>query len=67
LRPRETGNKKISTVGVYSCESKKDGLQGLEEEEDGPGGGGNEEEESLPDVDGHGVPLLPAEYVLAPL
>ena len=47
-----------------SCESKKDDLQGLEEEH-GSGGGGNEEEESLPDLDGPGVPLLPAKFVLA--
>ena len=65
MRPRETGNKKISTISVDSCESKKDDLQGLEEEEDGAGGGGNEEEESLPDLDGPGVPLLPAKFVLA--
>ena len=52
-------------IGVDSCESKKEDLQGLEEEEDGAGGGGNEEEESLPDLDGPGVPLLPAKFVLA--
>ena len=37
----------------------------MEEEEDGAGGGGNKEEESLPDLDGPGVPLLPAKFVLA--
>ena len=41
------------------------GPPGLEEEEDGAGGGGNEQEESLPDLDGPGVPLLPAKFVLA--
>ena len=61
----ECGNKKISTISVDRCESKKDDLQGLEEEEDGAGGGGNEEEESLPDLDGPGVSLLPAKFVLA--
>jgi hypothetical protein len=50
-------------IGVDSCESKKEDLQGLEEEEDGAGGGGNEEEESLPDLDGPDVPLLPAKFV----
>jgi hypothetical protein len=54
-------------VGVDSCESKQEDLQGLEEEEDGPGGGGNDQEESLPDLDGPGVPGVPAEYVSAPL
>jgi hypothetical protein len=52
-------------IGIDSCESKKDDLQGLEEEEDGAGGGVKEEEESLPDLDGPGVPLLPAKFVLA--
>ncbi len=28
-------------------------------------GGGNEQKESLPDLDGPGVPLLPAKFVLA--
>ncbi len=56
---------KISTISVDSCESKKDDLQGLEEDEDGAGGGGNEEEESLTDLDGPGVPLLLAKFVLA--
>ena len=57
----------ISTISVDRCESKKEDLQGLEEEEDGPGGGGNDQEESLPDLDGPGVPGVPAEYVSAPL
>jgi hypothetical protein len=41
----------IRTIGVASCKSKKDDLQGLEEEANGSGGGGNEEEESLSDLD----------------
>ena len=57
--------KKISTISVDRCESKKEDLQGLQEEEDGAGGGGNKEEESMPDLDGPGVPLLPAKFVLA--
>ncbi len=61
----ECGKKKISTIGIDSCESHKEDLQGLEEEEDGAGGGGNEEGEPLPDLDGPGVPLLPAKFVLA--
>ena len=52
-------------IGVDSSESKKEDLQGLEEEEDGAGGGGNEEEEFLPDLDGPGVPGVPAKFVLA--
>ncbi len=52
-------------IGIDSCESKKEDLQGLEEEEDGAEGGGKEEEESLPYLDGPGVPLLPAKFVLA--
>ncbi len=56
---------KISTISVDSCESKKEDLQGLQEEKDGAEGGGNEEKESLPDLDGPGVPLLPAKFVLA--
>jgi hypothetical protein len=60
LRARES-------VETKRCESKKEDLQGLQEEEDGAGGGENEEEESLPDLDGPGVPLLPAKFVLAAL
>jgi hypothetical protein len=54
-------------VGGDSCESIQEDLRDLEEEEDGPGDGGNDQEESLPDLDGPGVPGVPAEYVSAPL
>jgi hypothetical protein len=60
------GNK-ICTIDVGSSECKKDDLQGLEKNEHGGGGGGNEQDESLPDLDGPGVPLHPAEYVSAAL
>ena len=67
-RQRETvETKKICTIDVGSSECKKDDLQGLEKNEHGGGGGGNEQDESLPDLDGPGVPLHPAEYVSAAL
>ena len=63
---RETvETKKICMIDVGSSECKKDDLLGLDKKEHGAGGGGYEQDESLPDLDGPGVPLHPAEYVSA--